>query len=285
MAPSSGTAFELVRDVVAVSRERGLGVKAAGLAYHSFNALVPLVILLLVGVTLVDGLEVILDALETATGLETAVSRDALEEATGDGAGRTRAAAIAAGILLWSGVRLFRAVDRAFTDLYGDDPDGGPVRAVATASLVTALYVGFFTTTVAVGVALVGLLGVSLSLLVGGPAGALAASALLLVALTAVFLPTYYVFPEADVTLGEVVPGTVFAALSWTVLAFGFRLYVSTSDSVALFGVAGAVLLILTWVYLGGLCLLVGAVLNAVLADRVQVDEDAVPAPERWPTP
>ena len=282
-ASAGASRLALVRDVAAVARERQISVKSAGLAYHAFNTLVPLVILLLVGVTLVDSLEPLLSSLESATGLDGAVTDGGLEDATADGnVARTRAALLALFILLWSAVRLFQAVNSAFTDVYGSRRNESYVDAAATVTLVTALYVVLVTATLSVGVALVGVVGVSLSVLIGGFWATAASSALLAALLVAVFLPMYYLFPQPDVSIGEVLPGTVFAALSWTGLAVGFRIYVATSESVALFGVAGAVLLILTWVYLGGLCLLFGAVLNAVLADYVDPEEGWVPMREVW---
>lgn len=269
----------LVRDVAAVARERQLSVKSAGLAYHAFNTLVPLVILALVAATLVDALEPLLGALEGAAGLEGTLDGAA---GTVDGAARTRAAVLALLILLWSAVRLFQAINSAFTDVYGSRKDVSYVDTATTVTLVTALYVVLATATLAVGVALISVVGMSLSALEGGVAMSAAGAVLLAGLLTGVFLPMYYLFPKPDVSVREVLPGTAFAALSWTVLAGGFRIYVSTSDSVALFGVAGAVLLILTWVYLGGLCLLLGAVFNAVLAGRVEPEDGWVPMREVW---
>lgn len=272
----------LVRDVAAVARERQISVKSAGLAYHAFNTLVPLIILALVGAALVDALEPLLEGLASAAGLEGALPNGAADVTADGGAARTRAAVLALAILLWSAVRLFQAVNSAFTDVYGSRKDASYVDEATTVTLVTALYVVLATATLAVGIALVSVVGVSVSAAGGGPLATVVGSGLLAALLTAVFLPMYYCFPQADVSLREVVPGTAFAALSWTVLAGGFRLYVSTSDSVALFGVAGAVLLILTWAYLGGLCLLLGAVLNAVLAGRVEPEDGWVPMREAW---
>lgn len=271
----------LVRDVVAVARERHLGVKAAGLAYHSFNTLVPLIILALVGATLVDALEPLLAALEGVAGLEGALT-DGVAGATVDGAARTRATVLALLVLLWSAVRLFQAINSAFIDVYGSRKDVSYVDTATTVTLVTALYVVLAAATLAVGVALVSVVGASLSALGGGVAVTVGGSVCLAALLTGVFLPMYYLFPKPDVSVREVLPGTAFAALSWTVLAGSFRLYAATAESVALFGIAGAVLLILTWVYLGGLCLLLGAVFNAVLADRVDSEDGWVPMREVW---
>lgn len=279
---SSSSLFSLLRDVTAVSRERQISVKSAGLAYHAFNTLVPLVILLLVGITLVDALEPLVEALEGATGLEGMVTDGGVDEMAGGAGDRLRAALLALVVLLWSAARLFQAVNSAFTDVYGSRKDQSYAASAATVTVVTAVNTVLLTATVAVGVALVGVLGVSVSVLVGGLAATAVSSVALAGLLLVIFLPMYYLFPQADVSVREVLPGTAFAALAWTVLAVGFRIYVATSESVALFGIAGAILLILTWVYLGGLCLLLGAVLNAVLADRVTPEDGWVPMREVW---
>ena len=281
MADSSRLAF--VRDVAAVARERQISVKSAGLAYHAFNTLVPLAILALVAVSFTDSFEPLIATLEGAAGLDGAVTDGGLEGGVGTSA-RRRAAAFAVAILLWSAVRLFQAVNSAFTDVYGARKEQSYVSSVTTVALVTALNTTLVTATVAVGVALVSVIGISLSTVAGGVWTAGLSTVVLAALLLVVFFPMYYWFPQPDVSVAEVLPGTAFAAVSWTVLAVGFRLYVATSESVALFGIAGAVLLILTWVYLGGLCLLLGAVLNAVLAGHVDPEEGWVPMRAEWST-
>ncbi|SFB86808.1 membrane protein [Halobiforma haloterrestris] len=282
-APDSSPRLRtLLRDVTAVARERGISVKSAGLAYHAFNTLVPLVILVLVGVSLVDALEPLVDLLERATGLEGAVTDGEVGEVAGADVARLRAGLLAFVVLVWSAARLFQAVNSAFTDVYGSRKKASYVDNAARVTLVTALNAVLLAATVAVGVTLVGVLGVSVSVIVGGFAATALTSVTLFGLLVALFLPMYYLFPVPDVSVGEVLPGTVFAAGSWTALALGFRLYVTASETVALFGIAGAVLLILTWVYLGGLCLLLGAVLNAVLAGRVEPEDEWVPMREAW---
>lgn len=273
MADVDRSSAAVVRDVAAVARERQISVTAAGLAYHAFNTLVPLVILLLVAVTAVDSLEYVLDALEAATGLETATGGGALRGAAGGG-GRLRAAVIALVILAWSAVRLFQAINSAFSDVYGTRKSASLVGAAVDVALAVV--------TVAVAVALACVLGVALSVTVDGIGLAVVTPVLLFGLLVVAFVPMYYQFPRPAVSIREVLPGTVFASLSWTVLALAFRLYVVTAESVALFGVAGAVLLLLTWVYLGGFCLLLGAVLNAVLAGRVDPEEEWIPMADVW---
>lgn len=272
----------LARDVAAVARERHLSVTAAGLAYHAFNTFVPLVILLLVGVSLVDALEPVLEVLLRETGLEDAITGDELEQVAGDSSGRVRAALLASGILLWSAARLFQAANSAFTDVYDGRKDQSYVDAATTVTLVTALNAVLLTGTIAVGGTLVGVLGVGLPAGSDGLWVTVLSVALLACLLFVLFLPMYYLFPQPEISVREILPGTAFAAVCWTALAVGFRLYVASAESVALFGVAGAILLVLTWIYLGGLCLLLGAVLNAVLADRVDPETEWIPLREVW---
>ena len=85
----------------------------------------------------------------------------------------------------------------------------------------------------------------------------------------------YYVLPEVDgVSVREILPGALFAAVTWTVASVIVRLYATASSSVALYGAVGGPLLVMTWLYVGGLALLVGAALNASLAGRVAPDAE-----------
>lgn len=262
---------DFARDVLAVSRERQLGVTAAGLAFHAFNTLVPAVILLLVATTVFDGVETLLGFVEATSGIDTAPVEGQLEP--GGAQGPIRATVLAFLILAWSGVRLFRAVNSAFTDVY-DGRKRQSLSGMVVNVLLTAV-------TIVVAVGLAGIVGVSLSFVIDGLLWRVVSPLVLFVSLVCAFLPMYYLYPQTDVTVREVLPGTAFAAGGWVVLAAGFRLYIRTSEGVELYGIAGAVLIVLTWVYLGGLCILLGAVGNAVLAGRVEPDAEWISLRDR----
>jgi membrane protein len=78
----------------------------------------------------------------------------------------------------------------------------------------------------------------------------------------------YYVFPDVDLRVVEVLPGTVLAAVGLTALESLFRVYVALSSTGETYGVIGSVVVLVTWLYFNGLVLLLGVVVNAVLTNR-----------------
>jgi membrane protein len=156
-------------------------------------------------------------------------------------------------------VQLGRAIADVFAAVYGD-PGHSPAERLAKVVVVVLTWM--------VALALVVVLGVVVAFLPPAAPLELAWPAVLFVTLALAFLPTYLVFP-ADVSLREVVPGAAVAAAAWTASGLLFRAYAATATSVEFFGVVGAVLLLLTWLSVGSLALVAGAVTNAVLTDAL----------------
>lgn len=50
----------------------------------------------------------------------------------------------------------------------------------------------------------------------------------------------FVVFPDADVDIREVLPGTLLAAVDWTLLGPAFSVYAAIASSSALYGVSGS---------------------------------------------
>jgi membrane protein len=86
----------------------------------------------------------------------------------------------------------------------------------------------------------------------------------LIVVLAVAFLPIYYVLPPVDVSAGEVLPGAAVAAVGWVILQVGFRIYASNAGRYQAYGIIGAVLLFVTWLYFAAIVVLIGAAVNAV---------------------
>lgn len=258
--------LRVVAAVVAVARERQLTVDAAGLGFYAFNLSVALVVLVYTVLTLFGGVPALSWALEALTGVGSFELQRLVEEFGGDAAGRRRAAGLASGIAAWSSLRLFRAIESVFADVYGTRSERSLVRQLFDSVLVLVV--------VTLTVAALAVLGSAFLFRTGGRAWAVAGPLALWLSLVVLFLPVYYGFSGAGVSATEVLPGAVLAAGGWTVATIGLRVYVGVSESVDLFGIVGAVLLVLTWLYVAGLSLLVGVVLNAVLAGRIEADRE-----------
>ncbi|WP_129114325.1 YihY/virulence factor BrkB family protein [Halegenticoccus tardaugens] len=248
------TAKAVVREV----QEREVTFLAASISYYAFISLIPLLVLAFVVALFVGG-ESLQREIATLAGRYLLpegeqLVRSAVDNQTGQGS----VGLVSFLLTTWGALKLFRGVDTAFSRVYGSDT-GGIADQVKDGLLVI--------TSIAVGVLGVFVVSAAISL-VEVPFIGVVSSLLLLATLIAAFFPLYYVFPDVDVTPREVLPGTVFTAVGWAVLAGLFGVYADLAGgSVA--GALGAVLLLLTWFYFGGTLLLVGAVINAVSGDRL----------------
>lgn len=260
---ADGRFGEPIRSAYELAREKQIPAIAAGLAYYEFNSLIPFALLLLVGLSAAGELQTVLSELHALTGSSGA--NQLLRQIGGASAARFRAAAIAALILLWSALRLLRTVDGVFAEMYGRDRELDPIETGFELILAFVTFV--------LAVSLFAVLGAALSPLAGGLALTLLAPAGLFLALLVAFFPMYYVFPEVEMTVREALPGAVLAAAGWALSGVFFGLYSRVSQSVQLYGAAGGLLLLLTWLYVGGFLILTGVVLNASLAGYVDLDD------------
>ena len=74
----------------------------------------------------------------------------------------------------------------------------------------------------------------------------------------------FYFAPDAEQDWVWITPGSLLATLLWLLVSLAFRFYVVNFGNYdATYGTIGAVIVLLTWFYLCGLVMLVGAELNA----------------------
>jgi membrane protein len=74
----------------------------------------------------------------------------------------------------------------------------------------------------------------------------------------------YYYAPDAEQEWIWITPGSVVATVLWLLVSLGFKLYVAKFGSYnATYGAIGAVIVVLTWLYVSGLAILAGAELNS----------------------
>jgi membrane protein len=74
----------------------------------------------------------------------------------------------------------------------------------------------------------------------------------------------YYFAPDAEQDWVWITPGSVIATMLWVVVSLGLKLYITYFGSYnETYGTLGAFIVLLTWFYLSGLAILVGAEVNA----------------------
>ncbi|WP_227375684.1 YihY/virulence factor BrkB family protein [Haladaptatus halobius] len=250
------------RSVVSVVQERNVTFLAASFAYYAFVSIFPLALLAIAVGSLVGGEAFAQTLVQQFRGLLTGQGARFLQQAITSSSGRASASVIGVVVLLWSALKLFRGLLLAFEEVYQFTPDAGLVEQIKKG--VVALVA------VALGIALMVAIGAVLRMpsFEAIPFIDFAGTLSLLLGLVFVFLPLYYVLPPVEMTLQEALPGTVFAAVGWILLQAGFQLYALNADKNAVYGALAGVILFLTWLYFAGILLLVGAVINVVVAGR-----------------
>jgi membrane protein len=103
---------------------------------------------------------------------------------------------------------------------------------------------------------------------------------LLAVAATAAVAALYRYGPSREKARWVwITPGSAFAALAWMLLTVGFGFYVVNFGNYnATYGALGAVVVLLTWMYLSSYVLLFGAEINSELEHQTAKDTTAGPA-------
>lgn len=256
-----GEYYTKAKTLVVVAQTQQLPFLAAAIAYYAFLSAIPLLIVALTVATAVAGQTLATQLLSAVDEFLTPEAATLVEQALvgADGRGGITLAGLA--VLLWGSLRVFRGLDIAFSRVYGNTQVKSLPEQLRDALLVLAGIALAVASTVVIS-ALLPLSPVPLAALVA-PIG-------LLVILPVVFFPLYYVFPARDVTVREALPGAVIAGVGWTALGTVFGIYATHAGAFQLYGVLGGVLLLLVWFYVGGLLLLFGASVNAVLAGRLE---------------
>ncbi|WP_123620303.1 YihY/virulence factor BrkB family protein [Halorubrum sp. CSM-61] len=260
MPRHSTTALGTVRRVVDVALDRQVTFLSAAIAYYAFVSLIPALLLLVVVATAVFGEAIAAELVAAAGGFLTPAGEEAVVEAISSAGGRTGAGVLGLAVLLWSTLKVFRGLDTAFVELYGGDESPAFLKQLAdAASVVLGVGVG-----IGVMVAVGAFVAAADAVPLVDAASVLALPAFLAV----VFLPMYYVLPQPAIGIREALPGAVFAAVGWTLLQAGFQVYAASAGRYQVYGVIGGILLLVTWLYLAAAVVVVGGVVNVVLAGR-----------------
>jgi membrane protein len=263
--------------IVTEVRAENVTFMSGSIAYHAFVSLVPFLLLALFLIGRVGDEAMARAFLEAIAGNLTPAGSsgggvlgqftELLLQAAASGTRNASISVLSLAALVWGTLRIFRGLDQAFSDIYESQAENGFIDQLVDGVAVFG----------ALGVALFGISAaerfVGLPLL--GAADAVARPVLSVVAVAVALFPMYYVFPDENVTVREVIPGALVAACGWTALSAVFRYYVAASATSS-YGVVGVIILLITWLYFGGLILLVGASVNAVLSGRSE-DVENIP--------
>ena len=248
------------RRVAGTASDRQATFLAAAIAYYAFVSLIPALLLLVAVGTAAFGEAAAAELVAVAGDFLTPAGADAVTAAVASGDGRTGASVVGLAALAWSTLKVFRGLDTAFAAVYGTENAPGLLGRLADAAAVA----------VAVGVGIGVTVGVGALVAAADAPPAVAAASVLALpgVLAGVLLPMYYVLPQPAISLREALPGAAFAAVGWTLLQAGFRLYAAGAAQYQVYGVIGGVLLLVTWLYVAAVVVVVGGVVNAVLAGR-----------------
>jgi membrane protein len=241
------------RAIVHETRVEKIPFLAGSIAYHAFVSLLPLFALLLYIATGLGNASMEAGLIRLSRSIFTEGSQEVLIAEMRDASQSSGLSVLGIVVLIWGTLRIFRGLDTAFSDIYETEAENSFLDQLTDGVLVLVTFAVaiLFAIVIYRVVPTEGVFSVVEPIVV-------------VVGLTIVLLPMYYVFPDADVSVPEILPGTVFAGICLTAFQAGFRLYVSTGEQ----NVVGGILLLLTWLYVSGLVILLGVVINAVLSNR-----------------
>ncbi|SIR89091.1 YhjD/YihY/BrkB family envelope integrity protein [Natronorubrum thiooxidans] len=266
MSTAARDAVSFGKTVVSGIQEKNVPFMAASIAYQAFISLLPLLVLVFFLVTIVGDETFAAEVTATTEGFLPESGQLLIEDAIEDSPATAGSSLIGVVVLLWGSLKIFRGLDTAFSEIYGTTGENSFVEQLRDALIVFGAIGGALVVAAATGIAFAFLPSI--------PGLGVVQSLLLVVVLTAAFYPMYYYFPDVDATRREILPGVVLAAVGWMALQSLFRVYVSFAADSEGAGPVGAILLLLTWLYFGGVILLSGAVVNAIGTGYLEPERD-----------
>jgi len=245
------------RTVLGIFREADVPFMAASIAYYGMASFVPLLLVALAVVSAVGATGTLIEMLQSVLSES---GSEVLNAVLADVGVHGAAGGIGFLLALWSGSKVFRGLSVAFDEIYTRRSELSLLQQLKKSLLALG--------TLLFGFLLLSALSVALTFVdLPVPSPALVGTLLAVLVLALAFLPIYYFMPPTDVSLGHALPGAVVAAVGWVALQTGFYYYAGSAGKYAAYGLLGAILLFVTFLYLAAIVLLVGAVVN-VAVDR-----------------
>jgi membrane protein len=272
----------------------GITDLAAALAYYSFLA-IPAVLLVAVGLFSLfaspDAITTLIDKLGTVVPSQaTQLIEDSLRRMNENKSGSVVMVIVGFVLALWTTMGAMTAFMRAVNRAYDREEGRGFVRQrLVAVQMVIAMGVAFLLVfgLLVLGPVMSGWIGDALD--IEGVMGWLwwvVQWPILLIGLLAVFATVLYLGPNVDHPRWRfITPGSVFAVVVWLVASGLFAVYTSMFDSYnKTWGSLAAVIVMLTWLWVTGIALLLGAEINSE-AERSRELRQGEPAERRIQAP
>jgi membrane protein len=252
-------------------------VRAAALAYYTVFALPPLLILL----TIVVG--AFWDPVEVQRTLETQFSslvgdeggraiREMLTNAKRPGVGNIAATVLGTLALLLGAIGAFMQLQGALNRAWEvkPDPTKGGVKQFIAKRVLSAGMILAVAFLLIVSLAVSALLSALGSRLAFVPEPALHALdiTLSLAVITVMFAAIFRYLPDAEIAWGDVWAGALFTSMLFVIGKFAIGFYLGRSAPGDAYGAAGALAVILVWIYYAGMIVLLGAEFTQAWAER-----------------
>jgi len=258
-----------VRVIREIQRDNCL-VYAAALAYYFLFALFPFFLFLAALLAYLPVPNLIEQILTLLTSVMPGEALTLIHDNVIALVSRPRGGLLSFGILaaLWTSSSAIAAIADALNHAYKVE-EGRPLWKVRGIALLLTIGLSVFLIAAIVLLMFGPQIGGYLANLVGlGPAFEIAWNILrwpvILVFVITAAAVVYYFAPDVEQDWKWITPGSVFAVMTWTLASLGFSYYVNNFGSYdKTYGSIGAIIVLLTWMYLSGFFILVGGEINA----------------------
>jgi membrane protein len=269
------------------SSKDNVGLVAAGVAFYGFLALVPLLGAIVITYGFMAEPQTVVSHFQALTKVLPAQVAELIGEmllgaVQSSGEKKGLGLLLALAIALWGAKNAAGSIITALNIAYEEEEKRGFLKVTLIALAMT------------LGAVVVVLLAIGATTLLGalhhifpetGPVAIIlwkvVSYALLAVAAAAAVATLYRYAPSREKARWSwITPGSLFAAIAWLLLTLGFGFYVTNFGNYdKTYGSLGAIVVLLTWMYLSAYVLLFGAELNSELEH--QTARDTTPGPEQ----
>lgn len=172
---------------------------------------------------------------------------------------------------LWTASSGFRSVIKGINKAY-DEKEKRSLFKVILISIISTLGLGFLIIITILLLVFGQIIGYILAKKIGfsylfGVIWNIIRYIIILLSMILIFALMYRYIPSRRLRWKEVIPGAIFATIGWVMVSVGFAFYVNNFGNYSrVYGSIGAVIVLLTWLYLTSIIIIIGGEINAAIA-------------------